>query len=321
MTDRPPVRIGISSCLLGEAVRYDGGHKRDRFLLDTLGPFVEWVAVCPEAELGLGTPREPIRLVHDAAAPQGVRLVTVKTGVDLTRRMRRFARRRVRALARENLSAYILKKDSPSCGLERVAVWRHADARERTGRGLFAEELRRQFPNLPIEEEGRLHDARLRENFIVRVFVYQRLRVLLSGRWKVRDLVAFHTAHKLDLMAHSVQAYRELGRLVAEAAQIPRAELARRYEDELMAALSRPATRARHANVLHHAAGHFKQTLDAATRQDLATVIDDFRRGLVPLIVPLTLVGHHARRLQVQYLTGQRYLDPDPRELLLRNHV
>ena len=179
MTDRPPVRIGISSCLLGQEVRYDGGHKRDRFLLETLGPFVEWVAVCPEAELGLGTPREPIRLVRDAGEPDGVRLMTVKTGVDLTRRMRRFARERVRALARENLGGYILKKDSPSCGLERVAVWSRADARERTGRGLFAAELRRQFPNLPVEEEGRLHDARLRENFIVRVFAYQRLRAAL----------------------------------------------------------------------------------------------------------------------------------------------
>ncbi|MCY4599925.1 MAG: DUF523 and DUF1722 domain-containing protein [Acidobacteria bacterium] len=321
MTVRPPLRIGISSCLLGEEVRYDGGHKRDRFLVQTLGPLVEWVSVCPEAELGLGTPREPIRLVHDAGVTDGVRLVTVKTGIDLTQRMRRFARRRARALAGENLSGYILKKDSPSCGMERVAVWRRDDARERAGRGLFAAELRRQFRNLPIEEEGRLHDPQLRENFVVRVFVYQALRALFSARWKVGGLVAFHTAHKLDLMAHSVSAYRELGRLVADAAQIPRAELARRYEDELMAALSKPATRARHANVLNHAAGHFKRTLDAPARQDLASIIEDYRRGLIPLIVPLTLVGHHARRLDVQYLLGQRYLDPDPRELMLRNHV
>ena len=185
MTDRPPVRIGISSCLLGEPVRYDGGHKRDRLILDTLGPFVQWVAVCPEAELGLGTPREPIRLVRDTAA-RGVRLVTVQTGVDLTQRMRCFARGRVRALARENLSGYILKQDSPSCGLDRVAVWRHADASERTGRGLFAEELQRQFPDLPIEEEGRLRDRRRLEKFIVRVLAYQRLRALLSGWGRVR---------------------------------------------------------------------------------------------------------------------------------------
>ncbi len=176
MTVRPPVRIGISSCLLGEAVRYDGGHKRDRILVQTLGPLVEWISVCPEAELGLGTPREPIRLVRDARETDGVRLLTVKTGIDLTQRMRRFARQRVRALANENLSGYILKNDSPSCGMERVAVWRREDARERTGRGLFAAELKRQFPNLPIEEEGRLHDPQLLENFIVRVFAYPALR-------------------------------------------------------------------------------------------------------------------------------------------------
>ena len=321
MTDRPPPRIGISSCLLGEAVRYDGGHKRDPFLVQTLGPLVEWVPVCPEAELGLGTPREPIRLVRDADAPDGVRLVTVETGIDLTRRMHRFARDRTRALARENLSGYILKKDSPSCGLERVAVWHGKTSRERTGRGLFAAELKRQFPNLPVEEEGRLHDPRLRENFIIRVFIYQRLRDLFSGTWTVGSLVALHTAHKLDLMAHSIRAYREIGRLVAEAARMPRAELARRYEDEVMAALSRPATRARHANALNHAAGHFKRKLDAAARQDLAAVIDDYRQGFIPLVVPLTLVRHHARRLDVEYLIGQRYLDPDPRELMLRNHV
>lgn len=178
MTVSPPVRIGISSCLLGEAVRYDGGHKRDKFLVQTLGPLVEWVPICPEAELGLGTPREPIRLVRDAGEVDGVRLVTVRTDIDLTQRMRRFARRRVRALAGENLSGYILKKDSPSCGMERVAVWHREDAPEPTGRGLFAAELLRQFPNLPIEEEGRLHDPQLRENFIVRVLDYQALREL-----------------------------------------------------------------------------------------------------------------------------------------------
>ena len=160
-------------------MRYDGGHKRDRFLVQTLGPLVEWVSVCPEAEVGLGTPREPIRLVRDARVTDGVRLVTVETGIDLTQRMRRFARQRVRALAGENLSGYILKKDSPSCGIDGVEVWHGEDARERTGRGLFAAELLRQFPNLPIEEEGRLHDPLLRENFIVRVFDYQALRALM----------------------------------------------------------------------------------------------------------------------------------------------
>jgi uncharacterized protein YbgA (DUF1722 family) len=174
---------------------------------------------------------------------------------------------------------------------------------------------------MPIEEEGRLHDPRLRENFIDRVFIYRRLRALLSGRWTIGDLVAFHTAHKLVLMAHSTARYRELGRLVAEAKRIPRVELARRYEDELMTALARPASPARHANVLQHAIGHFKRTVDADSRRELGAVIEDYRRGLVPLIVPLTLVRHHARRLNVEYLLGQRYLDPELKELMLRNHV
>lgn len=317
----PPVRLGISSCLLGETVRYDGGHKRDPFLVQTLGPMVEWVLVCPEVEVGLGTPREAIRLVHDPSAKDGVRLVTGKTGVELTQQMRRYSRQRVRALAKEGLSGYVVKKDSPSCGMERVKVWRDAGPAERNGRGLFTAELMRQYPNMPVEEEGRLHDPRLRENFIDRVFMYRRIRSLFSGRWTVGDLVSFHTAHKLTLMAHSLQGYRELGRLVAEAKGVPRVELARRYEDEMMTALAKPATRARHTNALQHAIGHFKQTLDDASRTELALVIEDYRQGLIPLIVPLTLIRHHARRLTVSYLLGQRYLDPELKELMLRNHV
>jgi uncharacterized protein YbgA (DUF1722 family)/uncharacterized protein YbbK (DUF523 family) len=321
MSTHPPIRLGISSCLLGEAVRYDGSHKRDPFLVQTLGPMVEWVPVCPEVEVGLGTPRETIRLIRDPKELDGVRLVTGKTGVDLTKRMHRYSRQRVRTLAKENLSGYILKKDSPSCGMERVKVWHEQGGNERNGHGLFAAELRRQFPNMPVEEEGRLHDPRLRENFIDRVFMYRRLRALFCGRWTVGDLVSFHTAYKLVLMAHSPQGYRELGRLVAEANDLPRAELVRCYEDELMAAMAKPATRARHTNTLQHTVGHFKQTLDQVSRRELASVIEDYRQGLIPLIVPLTLIRHHARRLDVSYLLGQRYLDPELKELMLRNHV
>ena len=317
-----PVRLGISSCLLGEAVRYDGGHKRDAYLVETIGRLVEWVPVCPEAELGLGTPREPIRLVSDAGRTDGVRLVG-RSGVRLTDRMRRFARSRVRALAKDDLSGYVLKKDSPSCGMERVKVWAADDARasERNGRGLFAAELLRQYPNLPVEEEGRLHDPALRENFFERVFAYRRLRALLSSRWNVGTLVRWHTAQKLALMAHSPVRYRELGRLVAEAAEIPRAELSRRYEDEFMSAMRMRATRARHTNALMHAVGHFKRRIDPASRDELLAVLEDYRLGLVPRIVPLTLVRHHARRLEVQYLQDQTYLHPHPKELALLNHV
>ena len=322
MTAAAPPRIGVSSCLLGETVRYDGGHKRDPYLVETLGPLVEWVPVCPEAEVGLGTPRKPIRLVRDTRRRDGVRLVS-QSGEQLTARMQRFARGRLRALAKAGLSGYILKKDSPSCGLERVKVWQGDAGRaaERSGRGVFAAELLRQYPNLPVEEEGRLHDPVLRENFFERVFAYQRLRALFSRRWTVGALVGWHTTQKLALMAHSPVRYRELGRLVAEARQIPRAELCRRYEDEFMSAMRLRATRARHTNALMHAVGHLKRGLDRASRDDLLAVLEDYRLGLVPRIAPLTLLRHHARRLEVAYLLAQSYLNPHPKELALLNHV
>jgi uncharacterized protein YbgA (DUF1722 family) len=226
----------------------------------------------------------------------------------------------VRELAREGLSGYVLKKDSPSCGLERVRV--HASSGvTRSGRGLFAEALVAAFPNLPIEEEGRLHDPRLRENFVERVFAYQRVRRLFDGRWSIGDLVAFHTSHKLQLLAHSRPAYGALGRLVAGAKGLGRREVAASYERTFMDAFRRIATPGRHADVLHHMLGHFTDRLDEASRRELLSVIEDHRQGIVPLIVPLTLVRHHVRRHGVAYLEGQVYLEPHPRELSLRNHV
>jgi uncharacterized protein YbgA (DUF1722 family)/uncharacterized protein YbbK (DUF523 family) len=316
------IRIGISTCLLGEAVRHNGGHKRDPYLVETLGQMVEWVPVCPEVELGLGTPREPIRLVRNTENTDTVRLVD-RSGNKLTTQMRRFSRRRVRELAKENLSGYILKKDSPSCGMERVKIWNDLGqgASERKGRGLFADELLRQFPNLPVEEEGRLHNPQLRENFFERIFAYRKLRVLFSGRWTVGTIVRFHTAHKLTLMAHSLERYRELGRLVADAKALPRVEFSRRYEDEFITALKTRATCARHTNVLMHTFSYFKRNLDKESRNELLALIEDYRQRLVPRIVPLTLVRHHARILNVTYLLEQDYLNPHPKELALLNHV
>jgi uncharacterized protein YbgA (DUF1722 family)/uncharacterized protein YbbK (DUF523 family) len=316
------VRIGISTCLLGEEVRHDGSHKRDPYLVETLGRMVEWVSVCPEVDIGLGTPREPIRLVRDPKELDSTRLVS-RSGVELSKRMRRYARSRTRELSKENLSGYIVKKDSPSCGMERVKVWSSNDKgmSERNGRGLFTAELLRQFPNMPVEEEGRLHDPTLRENFFERVFAYQSLRHLFSHRWATGTIVRFHTNHKLTLMAHSLPRYRELGRLVADAKTIPRAEFARRYEDEFMSAMKTRATTARHTNVLMHALGHFKTRLAKQSRDELLSVIEDYRRRLVPRIVPLTLIRHHARTLDITYLLGQQYLNPHPKELALLNHV
>jgi uncharacterized protein YbbK (DUF523 family)/uncharacterized protein YbgA (DUF1722 family) len=284
-TRRPrPIRIGISACLLGQQVRFDGGHKRDVFLTETFGRFVEWVPVCPEVECGLDTPREAMRLVR---VEDNVRLLTVKTGIDLTDRMERFSRPRLSALAGEHLSGYVLKKDSPSCGLERVKVYDPHGSPVRGGRGLYAAALVEAYPYLPVEEEGRLADPRLRDNFVKRVFAYWRLRGLFDGRWTVGDLVRFHTAHKLLLLAHAPEAYRRLGRLVAGARRVSRRDLERHYVDGFM-----------------HMAGYFKDRLDAASKRELVDAIAVYRRSLVPLVVPLTLVRHHVRVLDRQRLAG-----------------
>ena len=322
-----PIRIGISSCLLGQKVRFDGGHKRDSFLTDTLGRYVEWVPVCPEVEVGMGTPRETVHLVRDlsrtsqAAEGGSLRMVAPKSGTDWTDRMVAYAQARVGKLASMDLSGYVLKKDSPSCGMERVKVHAPGAMPERTGTGLYAAVLRARMPTLPVEEEGRLCDPRLRENFVERVFAYRRLRTLFGGRWSVGQLVRFHTAHKLVLLAHRPAAYASLGRLVARAREKPRAELQAEYERTFMEALSRVATPARHANVLQHMAGYFRDQLDPDSRAELLASIEDHRNGLVPLIVPITLIRHHVRRLGVEYLQGQVYLAPHPKELALRNHV
>jgi uncharacterized protein YbgA (DUF1722 family)/uncharacterized protein YbbK (DUF523 family) len=313
-----PVRVGISACLLGSEVRYDGGHKRDRFLVETLGGFVEWVPVCPEVEAGFGTPRPAMRLVDDGGR---LRLLTIDARTDLTSTMDRYARRRVEQLDGEDLSGYVLKKNSPSCGLERVKVYTAAGMPLRSGRGLFAQRLLERFPHLPVEEEGRLANPALRENFIERVFAYARVRALFDGRWTIGSLVRFHTAHKLVLMAHSPQAYRELGAVVGTAGERSRAALRDEYVDRFMRALAIIATRRRHVNVLQHMAGYLKQQLDPESKAELHGAIDDYGNGYVPLIVPITLLRHHVRVHHIDYLAGQVYLDPHPKELMLRNHV
>jgi uncharacterized protein YbgA (DUF1722 family)/uncharacterized protein YbbK (DUF523 family) len=312
------VRLGISSCLLGQKVRFDGGHKRDAFLVDTFGPHVQWVAVCPEVEVGMGTPREPIRLLRQGAS---TRLVGVKSGTDHTAAMREWAARRVEALAKEDLDGYVLKKDSPSCGMERVKVYDANAAPARIGRGLFAEALMERLPLLPVEEEGRLSDPRLRENFVERVFAHRRLQELFTGRWTMGGLVRFHTAHKLSLLAHSPTAHQSLGRLVARGAMLPRPELREQYQAAFMRALCMTATPRRHVNVLQHMLGYLRKTLDDASREELADAIADYQKGLVPLVVPITLLRHHVRRCGIDYLAGQVYLEPHPKELMLRNHV
>jgi uncharacterized protein YbgA (DUF1722 family)/uncharacterized protein YbbK (DUF523 family) len=313
-----PVRVGVSSCLLGSEVRWDGGHKRERFLTEVLAPFVEWVPICPELELGMGVPREPVSL---SRASGELRMIGTRSGEDWTVAMTAFAKRRTREIEALELCGYVLKKDSPSCGMERVKVKADAGPGRRDGRGLFAAALIEGMPALPVEEEGRLNDARLRENWIERVFAYRRLRSLFASRWTIGELVAFHAAHKLQLLAHSTEAYRKLGRVVAHAKQTPRTELRDHYVDAFMAALAVRATRGRHVNVLEHCVGYLRDRVEASVRASLAAQIADYRAGLVPLIVPVTLLRHYVAQLGIEYLAQQVYLDPHPKELMLRNHV
>ncbi|HEY0513113.1 MAG TPA: DUF523 and DUF1722 domain-containing protein [Thermoanaerobaculia bacterium] len=321
----PRLRIGISACLLGQEVRYNGGHKRDPFLADTLGRYVEWVPVCPEVELGMGTPRPPVRLERHK---DEVRLVMPSTGEDYTETMRRWSERRAEALAGMDLDGYVLKKDSPSCGMERVKIHNRANgaggagAPAKDGRGLFAAALMARLPDLPVEEEGRLNDPLLRESFVARVFVHHRWREGERDGWTRAALVRFHERQKYLLMARNQAALRRLGRLLGETGKdTPAGELAAAYREGLTGILRRPATRRGHTNVLHHLAGHVSKALDREDRAELAGTIERYRQGLVPLIVPLTLIRHHVRRQGVGYLQDQVYLEPHPYELMLLNYV
>lgn len=302
MADR--MRVGVSSCLLGQQVRYDGGHKRHDFVADILGARVDFVPVCPEVELGLGTPRQTLRLIRK---DDDVRLI-MANGHDYTQAMRAFAKKRVEQLKDDDLSGYVLKKDSPSCGLTRVKVYEETGIPAKTGRGVYAEALLARWPHLPVEEEGRLQDEALRENFLERLDAYHRLQRLFQGRWTIGQLVAFHTAHKLAVLAHTTEGYRTLGRLVADAKTMARAELREAYTAGLMASMTLLATPRKHTNVLMHMVGYFRGQIDAGDRDELLTAIEAYRVGRISRLVPLTLIRHHVRRCRVDYLAGQTYL-------------
>ena len=311
-------KIGVSACLLGQKVRFDGGHKRDSFLTDLFGKFVDWVAVCPEAEVGMGIPRETVRLV---GSPGHAKMIAEKSGRDWTAEMQQFSAKRICELAGQELSGYIFKKGSPSCGMERVKLYSHGAPPSRLGRGLFAAAVMRDLPLLPVEEEGRLNDLGLRENFIERVFAYRRWQDSLAACRSVNALIEFHTRHKFFLLAHSERHYRQLGQLVAKANKSTLADAYDRYGRLFMEGLAHHASAKTHTNVLDHMMGYFSKELSAPERQELVGVIHDYRRHLTPLIVPITLIRHYTRKYQVGYLEGQVYLEPSPKELMLRNHV
>ena len=316
MQDRP--KLGISTCLLGENVRYDGGHKLDRYLKDVVGQFVDWVPVCPEVECGMTIPREPLRLVGD---PENPRLVTSRTGIDKTEQMLTWAKMRLDQLEKENLCGYIFKSKSPSSGMQGIKVYGKNGVPSKKGVGIFARAFMDRFPLMPVEDEGRLNDAKLRENFIERIFVYQRWQNFVQNDGSRKGLVDFHTNHKLLLMSHSLKHLSELGKLVAEVKEIDPKELHDCYLSTLMNALKLNATINKNVNVLQHIMGYFKKQLSSDEKQELLEVIGNYHKALIPLIVPITLLNHFVRKYDESYLKRQYYLNPHPVELMLRNHV
>ena len=312
------ITLGISSCLLGNNVRYDGGHKLDHFLVDTLGQYVDWVPVCPEVESGLPVPREAMHLVGD---PEDPRLITIRTKVDHTTRMKRWAKKRTAELEEAELCGFVFKSRSPSSGMRGVKIYTEAGMPNTTGSGIFAHAFMKHFPLLPVEDEGRMHDPGLRENFIERVFVYRRWREYIKEDGSLGGLVAFHTAHKYLIMAHSGKHYTALGKMVAAGKKAQRGKLQADYLEALMEGLQFLATPKKNTNVLQHMAGYFKEQLSAEEKKELLDVITNYHDGFVPLIVPITLLKHYVRKYKEEYLARQFYLNPHPLELMLRNHV
>lgn len=319
MPDRDQrITVGISTCLLGQKVRFDAGHKRDRYITDILGEFFRFVPVCPEVEVGMGIPREAVRLEGTVDSP---RMVGNRTGEDWTARMNTYSHKRVARRDMSRLDGYILKKDSPSCGMERVKLYSSSGTAERKAVGLYTRALLDRFPLLPIEEEGRLNDARIRENFIARVFAHNRLRQLFGHKYSRRAVVDFHTREKYLLMAHSVKHYKELGQLVARVDRLSPDRFGDKYCSLYMEALKIKTTTRKNVNVLQHIMGYLKNHLSAGEKQSILQVIKDYHDNLVPLIVPLTLIRHYIEKFDVRYIIDQVYLNPHPKELMLRNHV
>ncbi len=311
--------MGISSCLLGEQVRWDGGHKRDPWLAEQLGRFVRYYPVCPEVGCGFGGPREPLCLVGDPLAP---RLITLRTKQDHTRRMLQWARSKVRELEAEELCGFIFKGKSPSCGIKRVRVYgvQGKGAPTSTSQGLFARAFMEHFPLIPVEDDGRLHGPQLRANFIESCFVMKQWRDGLRQHRRSRgDLVRFHFAHKLLILSHSPRHHRIMGGLMARARAMPTGALYAEYQQLLLEALRFMATPAKHSNVLQHIMGYFKKKLSRDVRQELQEVIDCYRQGQIPLIVPITRINHYVRLFDLAYLSQQRYLHPHTLQLQLRD--
>ncbi len=308
------VSVGISSCLLGERVRFDGGHKNNAYIVKTLGEFFEFKQFCPEVAIGLGIPRETIRLVLRGDETRCVG--TKNPELDVTEKLLDIGEAQSHWLA--ELSGYIFKKDSPSCGMERVKVYR-GEMPERKGVGLYASVVKKNFPHLPVEEEGRLGDAHLRENFVKRVYIYDRWRLLENSNAKAKGYVEFHAQHKLIYMSHSQSKTRELGQLVAKISDATVESFKKDYIALVTNILAKPATRKNHVNVLQHIQGYLKRELDKDDKKELNETIEQYRLGLLPLIVPITILKHHFRKCPSEYIENSYYMQPHPSELMLRN--
>lgn len=316
ISPKQKVLLGVSSCLIGEKVRFDGGHKQSRYLLDTLGQYFAFRPFCPEMAIGLGVPRETIRLVELDGRTQAIGNKTADLNV--TDALIQSAQEQ--SSWHQQIYGYVVKKDSPSCGMERVRVYR-GDQPERIGIGLYTETMMRNFPQLPIEEEGRLGDPVLRESFVKRVFIYKRWRDMVEGGLDWAALTDFHARHKLILYSHDQDLGRKLGRELSAAHDQPVADYAQRYLSQLMAILKIYAKRSNHVNVLEHIRGYLKRDLDKSDKQELTETIERYRLGQLPLIVPITLLRHHFRKNPNQYIERSYYMQPHPDELMLLNSL
>lgn len=323
MNQSKKILVGASSCLIGQKVRFNGGHKKDNYIVKTLGAYFEFQSFCPEMAIGLGVPRPTIRLVR-ATEGANIRAVSSKLpALDHTDALHNYAESIIAQVA--HLSGYILKKDSPSCGMERVKVYNLEKPKsppDRDGSGILTRVIKQHLPELPMEEEGRLHDPILRENFIERVFVYQRWQSLKQTGLTAAKLVTFHTRHKYSIMAHDQTALKTLGQLVATAGSYDDfPSLCQDYIQQLMTTMTLRVSRGQHTNVLQHLMGYVSHHLDQDDRAELVGVISQYQQGFVPLIVPLTLLNHHFRRHPHPYIEQQYYLNPHPAELMLRNQL
>ena len=313
------IKIGMSSCLLGEEVRWDGDHKHDQYVRDVLGSYFDYVSICPEVDVGMGVPRETVALYGTLENPK---MITKRSKTDWTKKMNHYTKDRIHELTKENLCGYVFKSKSPSCGIGKVPIYSEfGSSRMRHGSGMFASSFVKVFPLVPVEDEGRLHDPVIRENFIVRIFCFHRLLLLVRKSFSIGSLVRFHTRHKFLILSHSRKKYDDMGQLVANAKKIKTAELKTRYSKLFMAALTYKSTPKKNTDVLLHMVGFLKKILTREGKKDILSVIEDYRNELLPLVVPVTLIYHQVKKHNIEYLLDQVYLNPHPKELMLRNHV